>query len=113
MTIRHLLAALAWLGLFLAPLATPTGAMAATAIAAEVVEAAAMPDGMPCCPETQKKPDCAKDCPFMAVCTVKVISGTASGAGLAPFSLGMRIVPGDAAKLSGLAQALPPRPPKA
>src|SRR3954466_14472810 len=97
MTIRHLLAALAWLGLVLAPLATPASAMVPTTeMAAAGIEAPSMdmPDGMPCCPETEKKLDCAKDCPFMAMCAVKLLSGIANGAGIAaPFTLATRVPP--------------------
>src|SRR5438128_2113452 len=86
-TVRHFLAALAWLGLALAPLATPAGAMVVTMeIAASAIEATAMPDGMPCCPETQKKPDCAQDCPFMAMCAVKVFPSATGTAVAAPLS---------------------------
>jgi hypothetical protein len=113
-TIRHLLAALAWLGLILAPLATSAAAMTSMDVAAAASEAASMdmPGGMPCCPESQKKPDCAKDCASMAMCAVKLLSGMA-GTGIAtPFSISTLLAPADAAKLSGLAQAPPPRPPK-
>jgi hypothetical protein len=73
-----------------------------------------MPDGMPCCPESQQKPDCAKDCPFMALCAVQLLSGIPNGAGIAaPLSFATRVLPGEVAKLSGFAQAPPPRPPNA
>jgi len=71
-----------------------------------------MPEGMPCCPETQKKPDCAKDCPFMAVCAGTIVSLTAGG--VTPFapSLLAVVAPTSDAKLSGLAQGPPARPPR-
>jgi len=115
-SIRHVLAALAWLGLTLAPLAPPSAAMAMPMEIAAGVETASidMPDGMPCCPETQQKPDCAKDCPFMALCAGKLLSGIPNGAGIAaPLSFAAHVLPGEVAKLSGFAQAPPPRPPKA
>jgi len=116
-TVRHLLAALAWLGLALAPLATPAAAMAVSMeMAAAGVEAAStdMPQGMPCCPDQPAKPDCAKDCPFLAVCSGMVFPAVAVGATLSvPLALLAVIAPRDDAKLSGRSQAPPPRPPKA
>jgi len=117
LTVLHLLAALAWLGLALAPLATPATAMAASMeMAAAGVDAAStdMPEGMPCCPDQPAKPDCAKDCPFMAVCAGTVFPVMSGGTALsAPLVLLAVIAPRDDAKRSGLAQGPPARPPKA
>jgi hypothetical protein len=116
LTIRHLVAALAWLGLALAPLATPT-AMAAASMEMVVVSAEAastdMPEGMPCCPDAQKKPDCAKDCPFMAVCAGMAFLPMADAAIAVPLTLSAAIAPHDDAGLGGLAHGPPARPPKA
>lgn len=114
-TIRHLFAALALLGLVLGPMAAPT---MATPMSVDVAASAAsdmdMSDGMPCCPDTPVKSDCAKICPFMAVCAGLIFSGTASGASLTvPTDLLAVIAPRNDAKLNGLGQAPPPRPPKA
>ena len=115
-TIRHLLAALALLGLVLGPMAAPTMAMpmsmdtAASAATADMD----MADGMPCCPDTPAKSDCAKVCPFMAVCAGLIFQGLTSSAILTvPTALLAVISPRDDAKLSGLGEAPPPRPPKA
>ena len=116
MTISHLLAALAWLGLTLVPLATPAAAMVMPMEIAAGVETTSMdmPDGMPCCPETQRKPDCAKNCPFMAVCAGMAFPAVTGGAALsAPVAVLAVIAPRDNDKLSGLAQGPPARPPKA
>jgi len=116
LTIRYLLAALAWLGLVLAPLATPAAPMAVSMeLAATSIQTAsmAMPEGMPCCPEPAK-PDCAKDCPFMAICSGITFPPIAGGATLSvPIALLTVIVPRNDAKRSGLAQGPPARPPKA
>jgi hypothetical protein len=114
-TIRHLLAALAWLGLTLAPLATPIAMAAPMELAAVSVEAAStdMPDGMPCCPDAQRKPDCAKDCPFMAVCAGMAFLPMAEAAIVVPLTLLAVIAPRDDAGLGGLAHGPPARPPKA
>jgi hypothetical protein len=116
-TVRHLLAALAWLGLALAPLATPAAAMAVPMeMAAASVESSStdMPQGMPCCPDQPAKPDCAKDCPFLAVCGGMVFPAVVVGAMLPmPLALLAVIAPHDDAKLSGRSQAPPPRPPRA
>jgi hypothetical protein len=116
LTIRHLLAALALLGLVLGPVAAPT-AMAmpmSMEMAASASTDMDMSVDMPCCPDTPVKSDCAKVCPFMAVCAGLVFSGTASGAILAaPTDLLAVIAPRNDAKLNGLGGAPPPRPPKA
>ena len=117
LTIQYLLAAVAWLGLVLAPLANPANVLAVSMeMAATSIETASMdmPEGMPCCPEPAK-PDCAKDCPFMAaVCSGIAFPPIAGGAILlAPTILLAVIAPSDDAKRSGLAQGPPARPPKA
>lgn len=116
-TIRHLLATLALLGLVLGPVAAPAVAIplpmdvAASAATGMNVD---MSDGMPCCPDGPAKSDCAKVCPFMAVCAGLVFAGFAGGASLAvPTALLATIAPRDDAERNGLGQAPPPRPPKA
>ena len=114
-TIRHVLAALAWLGLILAPLATPAAMAASMELAGLSVEAASidMPEGMPCCPDTQKKPDCGKDCPFMAVCAGMAFPPVANVAIAVPMSRSAVIAPRNDAGHGGLAHGPPARPPKA
>jgi hypothetical protein len=111
------LASLAWLGLVLAPLATPAYAVVMSMeMAAASAENASMdmPEGMPCCLDKPAKPDCAKDCPFMTLCAGLAFPTLASGATLfVPIALLAVIAPRNDAKLSGLAQGPPPRPPKA
>lgn len=113
--IRHLLAALAWLGLLLGPMAAPTMAMPASMdMAALATTDMNMSDAMPCCPDTPAKSDCAKVCPFMVVCAGLIFPGLAGSATLSvPSALLAVIAPRDDAKLSGLGEAPPPRPPKA
>lgn len=68
----RLLAILAMLGLFFAPVAP---SVASSAMAMPMT--AEMPDGMPCCPEDQPAiPDCAKDCPFAMVCSAVFVSAS-------------------------------------
>jgi hypothetical protein len=72
-----------------------------------------MPEGMPCCPDDQKKPACGKDCPFMALCAGMAfppIAGLAIGG---PLSLLAIIDPHDDLGLDGMAHGPPARPPKA
>ena len=112
-TIRHLFAALALLGLVLGPMAAPTMGMSMD-MAASAMTDVDMSDAMPCCPDSPAKSDCAKVCPFMAVCARLIFLGLASGATLTvPTALLAVIAPRDGAKLSGLGEAPPPRPPKA
>lgn len=114
-TIRHLVAALAWLGLTLAPLAMPAAMaasmeMAATGVAGPSMD---MPEGMPCCPDAQKNSDCAKDCPFLALCAGMVFPPIAGVALALPVNLSAAIAPRDDAGLGGLTHGPPARPPKA
>ena len=113
--IRHLLAALAMLGLVLGPMAAPTMAMPMSMdMAVSSATDMDMSDGMPCCPDSPAKLDCAKVCPFMAVCAGLVFPGLANGAILTvPTALLAVMAPRDDIKVSGLGQAPPPRPPKA
>jgi hypothetical protein len=116
-TIGHLVAALAWLGLVLAPSAVRTAAAAVTMeVAAVHVDAPAMDmsEDTPCCPDAQKAPDCAKDCPFMGACVGGAFPPLVYGTFIeAPMTVLAVILPGTAAKLTGLAQAPPAKPPKA
>jgi hypothetical protein len=113
-TTRHFLAALAWLGLTLAPLATPMAMAASMEVTDVSVEVASMdmPEGMPCCPDAQKKPDCGKDCPFMALCSGMGFPLIADVALAIPVNPSVVIAPRDDAGLGGLAHGPPARPPK-
>jgi hypothetical protein len=112
-TIRHLFAALALLGLVLGPMAAPTMGMSMD-MAASAMTDVDMSDAMPCCPDSPAKSDCAKVCPFMAVCAGLIFPGLAGGATFTvPTALLTVIAPRDDAKRSGLGEAPPPRPPKA
>jgi hypothetical protein len=114
-TSRYLLAALACLGLILAPLAAPAVGSQSDMAASSFENASVdMPDGMPCCPDLEKKPTCAKDCPFMAVCAGSAFPPlTNSSVFSVPITLLAVIAPRDAIKLSGLAPGPPAKPPKA
>jgi hypothetical protein len=114
-TIRHVLAALAWLGLTLAPLATPVAMAASMEMAAVSVEVASMdmPEGMPCCPDAQKEPDCGKNCPFMALCAGMAFPPIAGVAIVGPLSPLVVVAPHDDLGLDGMAHGPPARPPKA
>jgi hypothetical protein len=118
-TIGRAFALLAIVGLILAPLAQPAMAMPfemqggiSQHAAADAEMGMAMADNMPCCPD--KTPDCGKDCPLMALCMVGVLQAAPHGPALfVPLTLASVILPSDDAGRSGLAQAPPPRPPKA
>jgi len=116
-TICHLFAALALFGLVVAPFVTPVAAIAVsmgTASAGVESASADLPEAMPCCPDEPAEPDCAKNCPFMAVCSGMALPTLAGGAALSmPLAIAVVIVPRSDAKLSGLAQGPPARPPKA
>src|SRR6476659_1182316 len=113
-TVRHFLAVLAWLGLMLAPLATPVAMVAPMDMTAGSGEMASMdmPEGMPCCPDAQKKPDCDKDCPFMALCAGMAFPPTGDATIVVSLKLLATIGPHDDAGLGGLVHGPPARPPK-
>src|SRR2546430_2034549 len=118
-TIRRLLAALAIVGLVLAPVVQP--AMAADMPVSATHHAAmsgqsdmampdmAMPDAMPCCPDDQKT-DCAKTCPFMAACMAQLQSTVPSYGLSAPLMQSSVLVVRNDRTLRYLSQAPPPRP---
>ncbi len=109
--LTRLITILALVGLVSAPVAP---SIASAAMAMPVT--AEMPDGMSCCPDDQPAiPDCAKDCPFVAVCTAVLVSATThESSPLAPRMVfrDRFLVPGDDV-LSSLIGDPPPRPPKA
>jgi hypothetical protein len=111
----RLLAVLAMVGLITGPFAQQTTWAAPNQNFAEIADSSSadMPDGMSCCPETQKKPDCAKDCPFMAVCGGMIGQATNGTTLIEPISLLGVILPPDDSRLRGLAQGPPAKPPKA
>ena len=113
--IRYLFAALAILGLILAPIATPATAMPAAISDTGMSDEAsmAMPADMPCCPDQAPMPGCGKDCPFMAACNAPSVCDTPRATVFAvPLVLASLVVPGSDAGLSGLSERPPPRPPK-
>lgn len=108
------LTGLALLGLILSPVARPAMAMAPDPVEQTDIAAAAAMDmaDMPCCPDKAPKPDCAKDCPLMGMCMGKTLQSAPHAA--TPFVSYARarvVIPRNDAKLDGLAQAPPPRPP--
>lgn len=66
--IGRLLAVFVIVGLVAAPLVTPA---AATRMAAETTDMAAISDAMPCCPDGQKSNNC-EDCPLVAMCMLTI-----------------------------------------
>jgi hypothetical protein len=84
--------------------------MAATSVEGTSMD---MPEGMPCCPDPQKNSDCAKDCPFMALCAGMVFPPIADVVLAIPANLSAVIAPCNDAGLGGLTHGPPGRPPKA
>lgn len=108
--LSRLLLTLALFALVLAPMAAPS-----TAWAMAAPEMASMPVDMPCCLDDQPAvPDCAKDCPFAALCISGLLSGTVTES---PTFVRLPIrdgyLNGWEAVLSSLGGGPPPRPPKA
>jgi hypothetical protein len=85
--IRSLLAISAIIGLVIGPIARPAMAMPApmnTGVASDqaMVDEAAMPEDMPCCPKKSPIPDCGRDCLFMAMCAMQFLCNAVQAAGL-------------------------------
>lgn len=123
----RLLSICAIVGLVLAPLTAPAGAVgmgaaamggAAPSAMQDVVagaSAAEMADGMPCCPpEKPALPDCQKACPWAALCLAKCFGGAVASA-FVPIRVARAasLAAFDDAARDGLPQAPPPRPPRA
>jgi hypothetical protein len=108
-----LLAALACAGLILAPMLAAVAMPVEMTAAHSDADAMDMPEDMPCCPQTQKAPDCAKVCPFMALCAGLAFPIAHVGVISLPMTIGAVLAPRDDAKPSRLAQGPPTKPPKA
>jgi hypothetical protein len=122
--IRKLLSLLAVLALILVPLGRPvmgasadifTADMHAADMHADMSDATAAPMAadMPCCPDKAPAPDCAKDCPLMALCMAGgVVDFPAAITLVVPHrSVSVTFAENDADR-AGLAHGPPPRPPK-
>jgi hypothetical protein len=111
MTMSKLPAALAVLGLLLAPVARP--AVAATMQAVADHSAMEMAADMPCCPEQGPAKDCVKDCPLMAICMASSVPPLpAVAAPFLPPKAAELLLSGNDADPAGLGTGPPQRPPK-
>jgi hypothetical protein len=116
-TFGRLLSILAIIGLAVAPIARPAMAIPApmhTGVASDqaMVDEAAMPEDMPCCPKESPIPDCDRDCPLMAMCATQFLCNAVQGLGLAiPLGPAGIFFPRNDSHVAGLSQAPPPRPP--
>jgi len=112
------------LALILVPLGRPvmgasadifTADMHAADMHADMSDATAAPMAadMPCCPDKAPAPDCAKDCPLMALCMAGgVVDFPAAITLVVPHrSVSVTFAENDADR-AGLTHGPPPRPPK-
>jgi hypothetical protein len=137
--IRKLLSLLAVLALILVPLGRPVMGASADIFTADMhaadmhaadmhaadmhaadmhadmsdATAAPMAADMPCCPDKAPAPDCAKDCPLMALCMAGgVVDFPAAITLVVPHrSVSVSFAENDADR-AGLTHGPPPRPPK-
>jgi hypothetical protein len=127
--IRKLLSLLAVLALILVPLGRPVMGASADIFTADMhaadmhaadmhadmsdATAAPMAADMPCCPDKAPAPDCAKDCPLMALCMAGgVVDFPAAITLVVPHrSVSVTFAENDADR-AGLTHGPPPRPPK-
>jgi hypothetical protein len=119
--IGRLLAAVAILGLLIAPVAPPAVAMTmregvhaiADTASAQTDFEMAMPDGMPCCPEKAPLSDDSKGCPMMALCLSGAVLNLPAGAALSsPVGKTSLLFPESDTVLTSLGHGPLPRPPK-
>jgi hypothetical protein len=118
--IHRALAVLAIAGLILAPLGRPAVAMPSEMQGmlsehgtTDAQTGMAMPADMRCCPDKVPASDCGKDCPLMVLCMASMLQSAPLGIPLYIPLLAGIVIPGNDTNLGGLAQAPPPRPPKA
>jgi|ERR1700674_5155784 hypothetical protein len=122
--IRKLLSLLAVLALILVPLGRPVMGANADIPTVDIhtagmhavmsdATAAPMAADMPCCPDKAPAPDCAKDCPLMALCMAGgVVDFPAAITLVVPHrSVSVAFAENDADR-AGLTHGPPPRPPK-
>ena len=122
--IRKLLSLLAVLALILVPLGRPVMGANADIPTVDIhtagmhavmsdATAAPMAADMPCCPDKAPAPDCAKDCPLMALCMAGgVVDFPAAITLVVPHrSVSVTFAENDADR-AGLTHGPPPRPPK-
>ncbi|WP_245455965.1 hypothetical protein [Mesorhizobium sp. M7A.F.Ca.US.008.03.1.1] len=112
----RLLSILAIIILTAAPIVTPSAAgMMAGESMAGMEQMAAMPDGLPCCPDQkQSVPDCQKSCPLATLCAAKCFANVVAADQLARVrvSATASIAPGNDFGRDLLAEPPPPRPPR-
>ena len=104
----RILAALAIVGLTLAPVVRPAMAMSGSAVDTVVADAA----DMPCCPSKPALPDCSKDCPLMALCVTAPIHFVLQTGLTVPLTFVTVVFSGARSDLVSIAQAPPRKPPK-
>jgi hypothetical protein len=111
--LKPLLALLVSVGLVLAPLATP--AMAEHSMPPTMMQMAHGSDmaaDMPCCPDNQKSGDC-QDCPFVAICLLKVWQAEPAASVLVRRQLAQeRLHPLNDVIADGLVRPPPDHPPR-
>jgi hypothetical protein len=115
-SLKTLLALLVSAGLALAPLATPAVAEhSMPAVMTQMAHGSDMPDmaaDMPCCPDKQSSGDC-QDCPFVAICLLKVLQAEPAANVLTRQQLAHeRLRPLDDVIAEGLARPPPDHPPR-
>lgn len=114
LVLRHMLPALAVMGLLVAPIARSASAVPSAPTAAAVEDAtASMPEGMPCCPDETPASDCAKNCPLLAICMSPCMQSFAATGLSIPYRLAGLVAPDNDSRLEGLGQPPPGKPPKA
>jgi len=113
--LKPLLALLVSAGLVLAPLATPAVAEHSMPTMMQMAHGSDMADmaaDMPCCPDKQKSGDC-QDCPFVAICLLKVWQAESAASVLTRRQLPHeRLRPLNDVIAEGLARPPPDHPPR-
>ena len=114
LVLRHVLPALAVMGLLMAPIARSASATPSEPAAAAAEDAmASMPEGMPCCPDETPASDCIKGCPLLATCMSSLMQSLPAIGLSVPYRLAGVLAADSDSSPQRLGQPPPGRPPKA
>lgn len=110
--LRFLFAALVAIGLTAAPLAPVVAKSHASNAGMQGMQMMDMSSDMPCCPDKDKQGGC-DDCPFLAICMMKVLQDGPAATSLPVRKASSRTLrPSDEPEIAGLTRPPPDQPPR-
>jgi hypothetical protein len=110
--LRFLFAVLIAIGLTAAPLAPVLAKTHTSDTGMQSMQMMDMSSDMPCCPDKDKQSGC-DDCPFLAICVLKVLRDGPSATNLPVREASSRTLrPSDEPEITGLTRPPPDQPPR-